>query len=332
MAHVTSLAAARHALLEGRGWDVERRGLAGSAPIRILTGDQRHGSATRAIRLLGLGEDNIVDLPVDDSGRLTAGALTAALAEIGDQPAILLLQAGDLNIGAYDPFAELIPIAHDAGAWVHVDGAFGLWANAHPEYRHLLEGVEVADSWAVDGHKWLNVPYDCGYAFVAHPAAQRASMSQRASYLTHHERARDPMDWNPEWSRRARCFATYAALRQLGRSGLADLVERCCRHARAIVDRIGSLEGAEVAWRPQINQGLLRFLDRSPGATDADHDRFTDRVIAEILGTGEAFFGGTTWRGKRCMRVSVSGWRTTDDDVDRTVKAAETALRRASSS
>jgi glutamate/tyrosine decarboxylase-like PLP-dependent enzyme len=236
------------------------------------------------------------------------------------------MQAGDLNIGAYDDFEKLIPISRRYGAWVHVDGAFGLWANASPAYRHLLRGVENADSWATDGHKWLNVPYDCGYALVRDAAAQRAAMSYRATYLTHAEDARDQMDWNPEWSRRARGFATYAALRQLGRRGIADVVERCCRHARSLVLSIGRLPGAEVLWEPTINQGLVRFLDPRPGATGEDHDCRTDRVIAAIRATGEAFFGGTTWRARRAMRVSVCNWLTSEEDVKRAIEATATAL------
>jgi glutamate/tyrosine decarboxylase-like PLP-dependent enzyme len=326
MAHAACLAAARHALLARRGWDVERHGLAGAPAIQILTSSERHGTVERAARLLGLGSDSIVDLPVDDRGCLPREALERALADRSGQAIIVLLQAGDLNIGAYDDFAELVPLAHRYGAWVHVDGAFGLWAAASPRLRHLLKGVDQADSWATDGHKWLNVPYDCGYAFVADAQAHRASMSHRASYLTHAEDARDQMDWNPEWSRRGRGVGTYAALRQLGRAGVADLVERSCRHAHALVTRIGALPGAEIAWEPQINQGLVRFVDRRPGATDLDHDRRTDAVIAAILATGEAFFTGTTWRGKRCMRVSVCNWQTSDRDVERAVAAAKRVL------
>jgi glutamate/tyrosine decarboxylase-like PLP-dependent enzyme len=317
MAHVTCLAAARHAVLESRGWDVEERGLSGAPAIRIVTGCERHGSISRAVRLLGMGKANIIDLPVDAAGRLQPDTLAAELARDRGCPAIVLLQAGDLNIGAFDPFTELIPIARQYKAWVHVDGAMGLWAAASPRLRHLLAGADMADSWATDGHKWLNVPYDCGYAFVRDPEAHRASMSHRESYLVHDSEARDQMDWNPEWSRRARGFATYAALRELGRSGVAALVERCCDHARALVHGIGSLPGAEVVWAPQINQGLVRFLDPA----GEDHGRRTDWVISQIVASGEAYFGGTTWRGKRCMRVSVSNWRTSDTDVDRVVNA-----------
>lgn len=326
MAHVTCLAAARNAILAKQGWDVERKGLAGAPQIRILSSNQRHGSIERAVRLLGLGSDNVIDLPVNGQGRLESRELSQALRENAGSPTVVLLQAGDLNIGAYDPFDELIPIAHEYGAWVHIDGAFGLWSAASPKYRHLLRGVEQANSWATDGHKWLNVPYDCGYAFVADSKAHRASMSHRASYLTHAEDARDQIDWNPEWSRRGRGVATYAAIRQLGKQGIAELIERTCRHAHALVTRIGALPGAEMVWEPQINQGLVRFLDPKPGATDADHDRRTDSVIAKILESGEAFFGGNTWQGKRCMRVSVCNWQTNSADVERAVGAVQHAL------
>ena len=317
MAHVTCLAAARHALLERRGWNVEQEGLSGSPAIRILTSSEKHGSTTRAVRLLGLGEKHIVDLPVDAEGRLLATALRDALESNPEAPTIVVLQAGDLNIGAFDDFVTLIPLAHKHGAWVHIDGAFGLWAAASPCFRHYLEGADQADSWTTDGHKWLNVPYDCGYAFVADPAAHRAAMSTRAVYLTHAQDARDQLDWNPEFSRRGRGFATYAALRQLGTTGIADLIDRTCAHAHALVSGIGSLPGAEIVWEPCINQGLVRFLDPSPAAGAEAHDRFTDRMIEKILTSGEAFFTGTTWRGRRAMRVSVCNWQTSPHDVER---------------
>lgn len=327
MAHVTCLAAARHALLARQGWDVEQRGLYGAPPIRILSTCERHGTIERALRLLGLGHGQVVDLPSDAQARLQPHVLEQALSGDASAPTIVLLQAGDVNTGTCDPFQTLIPVAKQYGAWVHVDGAFGLWAAASPRYRHLVEGVANADSWATDGHKWLNVPYDCGYAFVADADSHRASMSHRAPYLTHDADARDEMEWNPEWSRRARGFPTYAALRQLGRQGVAELVERCCRHAHSIVIGIGSLPGAEVVWEPTINQGLVRFLDPRPGAAEKDHDRRTEEVIAAILATGEAFFGGTTWRGRRAMRVSVSCWQTSDHDVERVVSAVARVLK-----
>jgi glutamate/tyrosine decarboxylase-like PLP-dependent enzyme len=190
----------------------------------------------------------------------------------------------------------------------------------------LLTGVAQADSWATDGHKWLNVPYDCGYAFVADSKAHQASMSHRASYLTHDKEARDQLDWTPEWSHRGRGVATYAAIRQLGKQGVAKLIERTCHHAHSLVKHIGALPGAELVWESQINQGLVRFLNTTADATDADHDRRTDAVIAKIVESGEAFFSGTSWRGKRCMRVSVLNWQTNSADVERAVNAVQLAL------
>ena len=327
MAHVTCLAAARHALLSKSNWDVEEKGLFGAPPIRILTSAMRHGTFDRAIRLLGLGKSQVQLLDADENDCLKADALESALKKDPEIPTIVLLQAADVNIGAMDNFKTLIPIAKKHNAWVHVDGAFGLWAAASPRYKHLVAGVEAADSWATDGHKWLNVPFDCGYAFVAHPESHSASMSHRAPYLIHVAGARDEMDWNPEWSRRARGFPTYAALRQLGRNGVAKIVESCCQHAHSLVMEMGKLPGAEVVWEPTINQGLVRFLDKKPGATQEDHDRRTDEVIAAIVASGEAFFGGTTWRGRRAMRVSVSCWRTTSEDVRRTIRVVEEIMR-----
>ena len=327
MAHVTCLAAARHAVLTRHNWDVEAKGLFGAPRIRILTSAARHGSFTRAVRLLGFGTDQIELIPVDSEDRLPASALEETLNQDPSSPAIVLLQAGDINIGAYDNFRELIPIAKKFGAWVHVDGAFGLWVTTTTKLRHLVEGVELADSWATDGHKMLNVPFDCGFAFVADRESHRASMASSAAYITLASNARDQMDWNPEWSRRSRCFASYAAIRSLGRQGIADLVERCCKHVHSIVTGIGKLEGAEMLWEPTINQGLVRFLDRSENASEEDHDRHTDAVIAAILETGEAFFQGTTWRGRRAMRVSVCNWRTSDADVERVVNVVERVLR-----
>jgi glutamate/tyrosine decarboxylase-like PLP-dependent enzyme len=325
-AHMTCLASARHRLLKQVGWDVEEQGLFGAPPIRIITSSERHGSIERAIRVLGLGKRSIVALPCDKNGRLEPVTLSKALEQDPQRPTIVLLQAGDLNIGAFDPFAELIPIAHKRGAWVHVDGAFGLWVAGSPKHRHFLRGVELADSWTNDGHKWLNTPFDCGYAFVADAEAHRSAFSHRTSYTIHVGDARDQIEWNPEWSRRGRGVPTYAALRQLGRAGIADLVDRTCAHAHALVARIGKLPGAEVVWEPTINQGLIRFCDPRPGATEQDHDRRTDDTIGRIVATGEAFFGGTTWRGRRCMRVSVCNWQTSENDVDRAVSAVRLAL------
>jgi aromatic-L-amino-acid decarboxylase len=326
MAHMTCLAAARHALLRDRGWDVERKGLAGSPPIRVLTNADRHTTVDRAVRFLGLGLDSIQPLAVDGQGGVPPDGLRAALAE-SDAPTIVVLQAGELNLGGFDRFDELVPIAHAAGAWVHVDGAFGLWAKASPRHRHLVQGLELCDSWTTDGHKYLNVPYDSGMAFVRDADAHRAALTVSTSYLPPGE-ARDGIDWTPDFSRRGRGFAVYAALRALGRDGLAALVDRTCRHARAIVEGIGALPGAQVVTTSGLNQGLVRFLSPKLDATAADHDRRTDEVIAAINATGEAFFGGVTWRGLRCMRVSVCNWRTSEGDVARTIEAARSVLTR----
>jgi aromatic-L-amino-acid decarboxylase len=301
--------------------------LSGSPPIRILTSTEKHGTIVRAVRLLGLGEKNLISLQADPGGRLPAETLANALQENSTIPTVVVLQAGDLNIGAFDDFQTLIPIAKKHGAWVHVDGAFGLWAAASARYRHLLAGAGQADSWTTDGHKWLNVPYDCGYAFVADREAHRASLSHRAAYLTHDADARDQMDWTPEYSRRGRGFATYAALRQLGKAGVEALIDRTCRHTHELVTRMGSLPGAEMLWEPQINQGLVRFHDPRDGATDADHDVFTDRIMAAILASGEAFFTGTTWRGRRAMRVSVCNWQTSAEDIERVVNCVAITLK-----
>ncbi len=326
MAHVTCLNAARYSLLAARGWDVERRGLNGSPRIRVLTSTERHGSLERAVRILGLGLDSIVYLPVNDNGQLSATVLRKALESDPTSPTVVALQAGDLNIGAFDSFSELIPVAKQFGAWVHVDGAFGLWVSASDRHRHFAKDIHLADSWVTDGHKWLNVPYESGYAFVADRAAHLASNSHRAEYLVHAQDARDQFDWNPEWSRRARGFATYAAIRQMGRRGIADLIDRTCRHAHSIVTRIGALPGAEMVWEPQINQGLVRFPDPSPTAGPKEHDAHTNKVIDAIVRTGEAYFTGTTWRNKRCMRVSVVNWQTNETDVERTVAAVKRVL------
>jgi len=326
MSHFTCLASARHALLERRGWDIEQRGLYGAPPIRILCNEQRHGSVERAVRNLGLGSSQIVDVPTDSINRVIPSALGERLQEGASSPTIVILQAGDFCTGAFDDFTTLVPLERRYEAWVHVDGAFGLWAKASPRYRDLARGVELADSWTVDGHKWLNVPFDCGYAFVADPKPHCNAMSHRASYLTHDDQARDQIDWNPEWSRRARGFPTYAAVRQLGRKGVADLTERCCRHASSLVSLIGSLPGAEILAEPTINQGVVRFLDLRPHASEHDHDRRTDEVIAAVAESGEAFFTGITWRSRRVMRVSVCNWRTADADVIRAVGAFRRVL------
>jgi glutamate/tyrosine decarboxylase-like PLP-dependent enzyme len=254
-------------------------------------------------------------------GRMRIVEIETALRKAGETPVVVCLQAGDLNTGVFDPFERACHVAHAAKAWVHIDGAIGLWVAASERYRHLLNGVEAADSWATDAHKWLNVPFDSGLVFVAHAAAHRAAFAQETSYSIPHEELRNQKDWNPEWSRRGRGFPVYAALRALGRAGIAEMVERCCAHAERLVTGIGRLPGAEVVAAPTINQGLVRFLAR-----DGNHDRFTDEVIRRIQAAGVAWFGGATWLGMRVMRVSVCNWRTTEDDIERTIASVREAL------
>ncbi len=321
MAHTTALAAARHKLLADRGWNVEESGLAGAPALKILTTENRHESILRALRLLGLGTDSVDYVSSDNMGRMEMGALDAALARAGEAPVVVCLQAGDLNTGVFDPFERACEIGHAANAWVHIDGAIGLWVAGSERHRHLLAGAEAADSWATDAHKWLNVPFDSGLVFVAHAPAHRAAFSQDTSYSMPREGLRNQKDWNPEWSRRGRAFPVYAAMRALGRKGIADIVDRCCAHADRLVRGIGALQRAEVVAAPIINQGLVRFLSR-----DGDHDRYTDEVIGRIQAQGVAWFGGVTWRGMRVMRVSVCNWRTTDEDIDRTIASVEEAL------
>jgi glutamate/tyrosine decarboxylase-like PLP-dependent enzyme len=322
MAHVTCLAAARSKLLADRGVDVEHDGLAGAPAIRVVTSELRHETIVRALRFLGIGSSAIRPVPVEPSGRIRLDEFRAALDEDLRAPTIVCLLAGELNTGAFDPFAEGSELAHERGAWVHVDGAFGLWAAASARRRHLVAGIELADSWATDGHKTLNTPYDSGYAFVADREAHRRSMAIEASYVLTESGARSETDWTPEWSRRARAFATYAALRSLGRRGVEELVDRLCDHASRLVEGIGTLPGAEVVASPIVNQGLVRFRDPA-GKDDAG---FTDAVAERVRESGEAWFGPVTWQGRRCMRISVSSWRTTAEDVDRAVAAVARAL------
>jgi glutamate/tyrosine decarboxylase-like PLP-dependent enzyme len=316
MAHVTCLAAARHAILERAGWDVGTRGLAGSAPIHVLAGAKRHVTIDRALRLLGLGSDSLVPIAADLQGRMRVDELFRALDQL-DGPAIVCTQVGEVNTGGSDAIAEIAAISREAGAWLHVDGAFGLWAAASPARRHLVDGIAQADSWATDAHKWLNVPYDCGLAFVAHPDAHRAAMAATAEYLVADaNEARDQMDWTPEFSRRARGVMVYAVLHSLGRSGVEELVERCCRHARRFAEELGELPGCEILNDVVLNQVLLRFGD----------DATTSRVLAAVQESGEAWMSGTTWDSRPAIRISVSNWRTSDDDVARTVAAFARAM------
>ena len=326
MAHFTCLAAARHAILTKAGWDFIEDGLFGAPSIRIITSEEVHTTIPRAAGYLGIGKRAMIRVPSDAEGKIRLDILKDELSNNPDTPTIVVLHAGDLSMGAFDPFEEAIKLAHEVGAWVHVDGAIGLWVAASRKYKHLLKGVEQADSWAADGHKWLNVPYDSGYAFIADREAHKASTSARASYLTHADDARDQVDWNPEFSRRARGFATYAAIRELGRNGIEQIVDQCCFFASELVSGIGDLAGAEIVWKPRINQGLVRFPDPRPGATVQDHDARTEYIMAHVAASGDAFFTGVTWQGRRCMRVSVSSWRTADNDIGRSITAVRNAL------
>ncbi|HEV3298444.1 MAG TPA: pyridoxal-dependent decarboxylase [Planctomycetaceae bacterium] len=325
LAHFTCLSAARYAVLRNVDWNVNERGLFDAPTIRVIVSEERHASVDRAVRFLGIGKENIVPIATNAASQIDVASFKAAIAS-EDGPTIVVLNAADLNVGTFENFNELIPLAIRHGAWVHVDGAFGLFARASRSKRPMTAGLEMAQSWATDGHKWLNVPSDCGFAFVRDRDAHRASMTTSASYFTHELRARDPVDWGPEWSRRARGFTVYAAIKELGRTGLEELIDRCCSYATAIVTGIGKLPGAEVLWTPTLNQGLLRFLDPRPQATQVDHDARTDQVIAGVNATGEAFFSGTTWKGKRAMRVSVVNWRTSQSDVKRALAAVASVL------
>lgn len=313
MANFTCLAAGRDAVLRRAGWNVARDGLTGGPAVRILAGEDRHMAVDLALRYLGLGQPELV--AADGQGRIEPTALRRALASGGQRPTLVVLQAGDIHSGAFDPFTEAIGAAREADAWVHVDGAFGLWAACSPRYAHLTAGCADADSWATDAHKTLNVPYDCGLAIVRDPSAVRAAMGLRGDYLIQDEQG-DPIDKVPELSRRGRAFTVWAALRSLGRSGVSDLVERLCRHAAAFAAGIARTDGANVLNDVVFTQVCAEFGD----------DARTERVLTRLLDDGTTWISGSTWRGRRVMRISVSNWSTTDDDVAR----ALAAIRRAS--
>jgi glutamate/tyrosine decarboxylase-like PLP-dependent enzyme len=305
MGSVTALAAARFRVLERAGWDVGRNGLSGGPRIRVLVGQKRHITIDRALRLLGLGAPEPV--AADSQGRMESGALRSALAAY-DGPTIVCAQAGEVNTGAFDPFEEIAAAAKNRGAWLHVDGAFGLWAGASLELRHLVRGVEHADSWVTDAHKWLNVPYDSALVLSSDPDAHRAAMTTSASYLIQDDTGAvyDQMNWVPEFSRRARGFAVYAALRTLGRQGVADLVERTCACARRFAAGIVDVPGAEVLNDVVLNQVLFRF----------ESDERTDEVLRRVQESGDVWMSGTMWDGQRAIRVSVSNWQTGDEEID----------------
>jgi glutamate/tyrosine decarboxylase-like PLP-dependent enzyme len=322
MANFTGLAAARHHVLAAAGWDVERDGLVGAPPVEVVVGAERHITLDMALRYLGFGSGRLRVVPADEQGRMRADLLAQALAAC-QGPTIVCAQAGNVNTGAVDPLAPICDAAADRDAWVHVDGAFGLWAAASPALRHLVAGLERADSLAVDAHKWLNVPYDSGLAFVTRPDAHPAAFTKVAAYMLAGQTGeRDADAFTPEASRRARGLPIWAALRSLGRAGVAELVERCCRHARRFAAALDQADGVEVLNEVVLNQVLVRFPD--PGG---DHDGRTREVVGRIQDDGTLWLGGTAWHGMAAMRLSVSNWRTTDEDVDRSVEVILRAAR-----
>jgi glutamate/tyrosine decarboxylase-like PLP-dependent enzyme len=304
VANFTALAAARHAVLARAGWDVEADGLFGAPPITVVVGDEVHPSLIKALGMLGLGRSRVVRVPVDGQGRMRATEMPLL-----SGPAIVCMQAGNVNTGAFDPAAEICARAHLSGAWVHVDGAFGLWAAATPKYARLVEGVADADSWATDAHKWLNVPYDSGLAFVRDAAALKSAMSVTAAYLPQGGH-REPSQYTPELSRRARGVEIWAALKSLGRTGLADLIERNCRLARHFAKGLQQ-GGCEILNEVALNQVLVSFGDAAR----------TRQVIERVQRDGTCWCGPTDWQGRTAMRISVSSWATRDEDVERSVAA-----------
>jgi glutamate/tyrosine decarboxylase-like PLP-dependent enzyme len=305
MANFSALAAARNAVLRRAGWNVEADGLIGAPPVTVVVGAEAHPTLIKSLGLLGLGRSRTIKVPVDSQGRMRADALPGLTA-----PAIVCCQAGNVNTGSFDPIAEICREAHASGAWVHVDGAFGLWATTVPSMAHLTAGIGGADSWATDFHKWLNVPYDSGLALVRDADALRAAMAVTAEYLPTTSPFRNPSDYTPELSRRARGVEVWAALRSLGRKGVADLVERTCRHARRLAGGLHSA-GYQVLNDVVLNQVLVTFGDTET----------TLRVISHIQSDGTCWCGPTVWRDRTAMRLSVSSWATKDEDVERSLKS-----------
>jgi len=317
MANFTCLATARHALLRNAGWDVEQNGLFGAPPITVITSDESHATLFASLQMLGLGRSRITRIAADGQGRMQSDKLRAAL-KYARGPILVCAQAGNVHTGAFDPLSEIEPMVHDAGGWLHVDGAFGAWAAATPALRHFTRGMGLADSLSVDAHKWLNTPYDCGFAFTRHVAAHRAAMSLEAAYyVPSPTEARINHHFVPESSRRARGFAVYAALRSLGKTGVAELVDRCCGLAKRMADRLGKHPRVQILNDVVLNQVLVRFTP--PDGNNAD--AFTDEVVRRVQDDGTCWLGGSTWHGVQVMRISVSNWSTTEADIDRSADA-----------
>lgn len=322
IANFVGLAAARGALLLRQGWDVEADGLYGAPNLRVLVGADAHNTVFSGLRYLGLGERRVTAIATDDLGRMLPGALEAAL-KLSSDPAIVIGQAGQINTGVSDPFGEIVPMVHAVGGWVHVDGAFGLWARASERHRHLLDGIEQADSMATDGHKWLQTPYDCGFTIVRNEAAHRRAMDMQASYLTTGDPShRHPGAYVPELSRRARGFAAWAMMRRLGREGIARMVDEDVRLAQRMAEGMAAIPGVTVVNRPELNQFVVRF-----GAElgEEEGDRLTQATVERIQTDAFAFMGTARWRGRLIMRVSVCSIATTDEDAALTVEAVRSA-------
>lgn len=317
MANFVALGAARHRVLADAGWDVEGRGLPGAPGPTVVIGAEAHATIQAALGLLGLGRERVLRVDADGQGRMRPDALAETLATVSG-PLVVCAQAGNVNTGAFDPLPDIAPIVHDHGGWLHVDGAFGLWAAAAPGHRHLATGFELADSWTTDSHKWLNVPYDSGIAFVRDAAAHHDAMSMGAPYYVQGAGLRDGFDWVPDSSRRARGFAVWAALRQLGRAGLGAAIDRSCALAVRLADGLAAEPGIAILNEIVLNQVLVRFEVEGDAAAA---DTLTRDVIARVQRDGTCWLGGTTWHGVAAMRVSVSGWSTTEDDIDRSVAA-----------
>lgn len=326
MANTTALAAARHAVLRDAGWNVEELGLQGAPKIHVVTSSHSHATIFTALRLVGLGQANAIRVDADDQGRMLPAALAAALEPL-EGPVIVCTQAGNVNSGAFDPFEEIIPLAREKNAWVHVDGAFGLWALASPRHAALAAGAAGADSWATDAHKWLNVPYDSGIVIVRDRAAHLGATSVKADYLIQAEEtrgaARDPLDWTPEFSRRGRGFPVYATLRYLGRNGVAELVDRGCRNASLAAELLGAEPGLSILNEVVLNQVL--FGCEAP--SDLDHAQFVDMLIRQIQDDGTCWLSGTRWEGRAAIRLSVSNWSTGTEDIERSATAIRDIYR-----